>query len=170
MPIEPTTALAVIGDRTALAWVLTNGTVAFPEPSSRIPQFAAGDSIYLYTTRGCFKNPTRDRSRVIGKAVALTDLHLNEEPVTFGDRAFPLEVQVRIESLAPLDEGIDFAALVPKMTSFPKPERWSVYLRRSSMPITKRDADRLDKLLAPYEGMLEENIDGYRRRARLDLP
>jgi hypothetical protein len=37
------------------------------------------------------------------------------------------------------------------------------------MPLTKRDADRLDKLLAPYEGMLEENIGGYTRRARLDM-
>lgn len=166
----PNRALAVVGDRRALAWVLSNSTVAFPEPRSRLVPFEKGDHIYLYTTRGCFGNPTRDRSRVIGKALALSSLKLNDDAVTFGDRTFPLEVRMQIASLAPLDEGIDFAALIPELTSFPKPERWSVYLRRSSMPITKRDADRLDKLLAPFEGMLEENIDGYRRHARLDRP
>ena len=132
MADDPNRALAVIGDRRALGWVLTQGIVAFPEPQTRLPAFEAGDSIYLYTTRGCFKNPTRDRSRIVGKAVALTDLQVNEDPVRFGDRSFPLEVRVRIDSLAPVGDGINFANLVPQLTSFPKPERWSVYLRRSA--------------------------------------
>src|SRR4051794_39274276 len=99
MADDPNRALAVIGDRRALGWVLTKGIVAFPAPRKRLPAFETGDSIYLYTTRGCFKNPVRDRSRIIGKAVALTDLRVNEDPVRFGERSFPLEVRVRIESL-----------------------------------------------------------------------
>lgn len=156
-------ALAVVGDRRALAWVLTQSTVAFPEPRSRILPLRAGDSIYLYTTRGCFKNPTRDRSRIIGKTVALTDIQLNDEPVRFGERNFPLEVRVRIESLAPAGRGIDFADLVPLLTSFAKPESWSVYLRRSTFSVTDADAQRFDKLLAPYEGKHLENLGGYQK-------
>jgi hypothetical protein len=157
---EPNCALAVVADRRALAWVLEHATVAFPEPRSRILPFRAGDSIYLYTTRGCFRNPTRDRSRIIGKALALTDLRVNEDPVRFGDRSFPLEVRVRIDSLAPVGDGINFADLVPQLTSFPKPERWSVYLRRSAFSITPKDARRFDRLLAPFEGQHLENLGG----------
>ena len=169
MADDPNCALAVIGDRRALGWVLTQGIVAFPEPRKRLPRFGEEDSIYLYTTRGCFKNPTRDRSRIIGKAVALTELRLNDDPVRFGDRTFPLEVRVRIDSLAPVGEGINFANLVPQLTSFPKPERWSVYLRRSALSVTPADARQFDKLLAPFEGRYPENLGGYQQRARIGV-
>lgn len=169
MADDPKRALAVIGDRRALGWVLTQGIVAFPEPRNRLPAFEQGDSIYLYTTRGCFKNPTRDRSRIIGKAVAVTHLQVNEDPVRFGDRSFPLEVRVRIDSLAPLGDGINFADLVPQLTSFPKPERWSVYLRRSAFLVTAKDARQFDRLLAPFEGQHLENLSGYQQRARIGV-
>ncbi len=68
-----------------------------------------------------------------------------------------------------MGEGIDFANLVPQLTSFPKPERWSVYLRRSAFSVTSADARRFDKLLAPFEGKHLENLGGYQERARIGV-
>jgi hypothetical protein len=57
----------VIGDREPLAWILTESTMAFPESYSHASGLKTGDRLFLYTTRGCFRNPTKDRSRVIGE-------------------------------------------------------------------------------------------------------
>lgn len=169
MKEAPNFALALIADRRALGWVLEEQMVAFPDRrfGGQDPPFHEGDSIYLYTTRGCFKNPTRDRSRIIGKAIATSNLRVNAKPVTFGDRAYPLEVPVRIESLAPFGEGIDFAAQVPTMTTFPKPDAWTAYMRRAFVILSRADAKRFDKLLKPHEGQLAANIAAYQQRARM---
>lgn len=168
-PNEP--HIAVIGDRKALAWVLTDQRIAFPEPRYKnlFPSLRKGDVLYLYTTRGCFKNPSRDRGRIIGKAVATTDMALNDDPVAFRDRELPYELGIKIESLAPFGEGIDVSEHIDAMTSFPKPERWSVYLRRSLLAVTAKDAKLFDKLLKPHEGRLNDNIGEYQLRARIGV-
>src|SRR6202051_2908697 len=66
--------LLVIGERDALAWVLTTQRMAVPDYRSReVSALEPGDQLFLYTTRGCFHNPTRDRGRVVGVAKATTD-------------------------------------------------------------------------------------------------
>ena len=64
--------LCTIGDRDALWWVLSEQRMAFPMKRRRrtLDELEAGDALYLYTTRGAFGNPTRDRGRVIGRATA----------------------------------------------------------------------------------------------------
>lgn len=81
--------LLILGHRDALAWVLTNGRMAFGDRSvAQARRLQVGDELLIYTTRGCFKNPTRDRGRVIGLATVQTEPVLASAPVEVGGRTF----------------------------------------------------------------------------------
>lgn len=162
--------LAVIGDREALIWVLENQRVAFPRPRYHhiFPTLQPGDVLYLYTTRGCYKNPTRDRGLIIGSATVTEPMGTSEEPLHVRERELPLEAPIAIKSLAPVGDGINLADEVARMTSFPKPDSWSVYLRRSLFQITEKDAQRFDRLLRPYAGPWTDRVAGYRHKAKVD--
>ena len=61
------TSLLVISDREPLAWMLRTSSFAIPVGrASSAPR--VGDSLLLYTTRGCYRNPTRDLGLVMGAA------------------------------------------------------------------------------------------------------
>ena len=63
---EPGGHLLVIGEREALVWVLSEQRMAFPaHRAAEAVALAPGGLLLIYTTRGCFHNPTRDRGRVV---------------------------------------------------------------------------------------------------------
>lgn len=161
--------LAVIGDRDALVWVLESSRVAFPRPRYHriFPRLSPGDALYLYTTRGCYRNPTRDRGLVIGSATVTGYLSESEKPLHVRDRELPLEAPITITALAPVGEGIDLAEEVTRMSSFAKPESWSVYLRRSLKAMSQADAARFDRLLSSHSSFGAERISGYRLKAKV---
>lgn len=171
MPDLHSPHLAVLGDRVALGWVLENQRIAFPEPryKSQLRSFVAGDRLYLYTTRGCFKNPTRDKGRIIGAATVTADMVTTRKPLVIGERTMPFEARVRVESLAPFGEGVEIAPLAGRLSCFPKPANWSVYLRRSVVPLTTADAKLIDQRLKSVMGSREDNMDGYMALARMSL-
>lgn len=154
--------LLIIGERTALAWVLGEQRMAFPaNRRTEAERLRAGDELLLYTTRGTYHNPTRDRGRVIGEATVLASVSELDEPVCFLDREFPIGCPLRVERLAPLREGIELAPLVPDLESFPDPASWSARMRRPLVPLTEADTVRLrhefeaiarplEQVLAPY--------------------
>src|SRR4051794_5653621 len=105
--------LLPIADREALAWIVREQRTAFGDHRSRdAGRLESGDVLLLYTTRGCFRNPTRDRGRVIGRATVTAPATRLTDPVMFGAREFPYLVELRIESLAPRREGVELAPLV----------------------------------------------------------
>lgn len=167
MPGHQNPHIAVLGDRKALAWVLESQRIAFPEPRYHhlFPSFTTGDVLYLYTTRGCFKNPTRDKGRIIGIATVAGDLARNPHPVAFGGRDLPYEAPLRVESLTKAGEGVDLSEHAADLSCFPKPDRWSVYLRRSVLAVSEKDAKLLDRLLKPLAGRLGDHLSGYQQRA-----
>ena len=99
-------------------------------------------------THGCFRNPTRDRGRVIGRAVVVAPAQRARPVPTFGGREYPLVVELAIESLAPLREGVELAPLVPKLrATFPDPATWSVRMRRALVPLDEGDATVIEREL-----------------------
>src|SRR5690606_15125050 len=100
-----------------------------------------GDEIFLYTTRGCFRNPTRDLGRVIGRATVASPVRLLEKPVVFGERAFTEGCRLRLSGLARFREGLVLRDLVPRLSVFPDPATWSVRMRRASLTLPSKDAD-----------------------------
>jgi hypothetical protein len=142
--------LLVIGDRAPLAWILREQRMAFPprraEDASRLQ---VGGQLLLYTTRGCFHNPSRDRGRVIGTATVVSPVERLDRPVIFGDRLFPLGCDLSIERLAPWPRGVELAPLVPELDAFPDPATWSARMRRPLVPLSSRDTDLLWSRLEP---------------------
>lgn len=145
-----TAYLLVVGDREALGWILTESRTAFPSAGrSEVSALSSGDALFLYTTRGAFKNPTRDRGRVIGGAQVTTPVVRLDTPVRFGEREFPVGCDLALQSLAPLGEGVELAPLVGALETFRSAgSAWSVRLRRPLVRLSDDDETLLTKALA----------------------
>jgi hypothetical protein len=148
---SPSAYLLPIANREPLAWILREQRTAFSENRARDARaLEVGDLLLLYTTRGCFRNPTRDRGRVIGRATVRAPAKQTSRPPTFGNRQYPYVVELDIATLAPLREGLELAALVPRLDrTFPDPATWSVRMRRALVPIDSGDAAVFDRELGP---------------------
>lgn len=155
-----TSYLLVIGDREALGWILTSGRMAFP--SAGRPEVAAltpGDELFLYTTRGCFKNPTRDRGRVIAQTKVSSTLEHLARPMHFASREFPVGCTLEIGRLARMGDGLELAPLVDSLDAFTGlGSSWSTALRRPLVRLSEPDADTVRSALAPLlVGHLDED-------------
>lgn len=161
-----TAYLLPIADREPLAWIVREQRTAFAEHrAAEATRLAPGDRLFLYATRGCFRNPTRDRGRVIGEALVAAPARRLAEPVRFGEREYPHLVELEIRTLAPRRGGVELAPLVPSLKrSFPDPASWSVRLRRALVPLDPADAafleGRLRPCLLPYEEALGTYLGG----------
>lgn len=143
--------LLPIAERAPLRWIVAEQRTAFARPRARdASRLAEGDRMLLYTTRGCFHNPTRDRGRVIGLATVSAPARESERPVRFGDVEYPIMVKLWIGALAPFRGGVELAPLVSRLAStFPDPASWSARMRRALVPLAESDADVLVSLLEP---------------------
>lgn len=161
MVTGPNAYLLVLGERQAIAWVLREQRMAFPAARDRSPALVPGDELYLYTTRGAYKNPTRDRGRVIGRAVVTGRVVPLDPPVEIAGRTFPVGCGIRVEELVPWGAGVELGPLAERLAVFPKPDAWSVYLRRTLVPLPGADARTIRGLLRPLTGDRAEHLAGY---------
>ena len=159
-----TSYLLPIADRQPLLWILAESRTAFAEHRRREAEaLEVGDSLLLYTTRGCFRNPTRDRGRVIGRARVARPVRRVDEPVCFGEAIYPHLVELEIETLAPLRQGLELALLVPRLRkTFPDAGSWSARMRRALVPLDPADAWLIDDHLAPFVRPYATAIDTYK--------
>jgi hypothetical protein len=158
------TYLLVLGDRAALAWVLKHERMAFPDyRRAETRALKLGDRLLLYTTRGCFRNPTRDRGRVIGEAVVTSKLIPLDQAVVISGRTYPVGCKISVKRLAALHEGVILRDLVPDLDAFPNKETWAIRLRRPLVSLSAHDADLLSARLAPLVGNPKETVVGYLR-------
>jgi hypothetical protein len=153
--------LLVIGDREALGWILSASRTAFP--SARRPEVRSlkeGDELFLYTTRSAFKNPTRDRGRVIGTARVDSNVAQLQQPVCFGDREFLVGCDLKIGPLRRFGEGVELAPLVSRLETFADSgQAWSIRLRRPLVRLTQRDATCLHQELVKAVRHGNSNVD-----------
>jgi len=156
----------VIGDREPLGWILTQEQMAFPAHRSReVVSINTGDRLFLYTTRGCFRNPSIHRGRVIAEATVTSPVSLLDEPASFGEHLYPLGCTLHITGLAPRDKGPEMVDLIDKLHLFAdlKPEAWGTRLRRVLAPIDKHDASILHRKLRPLMRPPTESTSPYLR-------
>lgn len=99
-----------------------------------------GDEVFLHTTRCCFRNPTRDLGRVIGRATIASPVRVLDEPVAFNERSYSEGCRLEVSGLAPFREGLVLRDLVPRLSVFPDPATWSVRMRRASLTLPPADA------------------------------
>jgi hypothetical protein len=154
--------LLVIGDAAPLAWVLAEQRMAFPKlRRSQAAALEIGDELFIYTTRGCFHNPTRDRGRVMGLALVRSDVQDLVEPVVFGDRRYTSGCTLDIQGIASLHDGVELGPLVPQLHAFPDPRTWSVRLRRPLLRLDEHDAALLKRQIDPFLEPLDRQLDAY---------
>jgi hypothetical protein len=156
------TLLLIIGERDALAWILREQRMAFASHREKeASALAVGDQLLMYTTRGCFHNPTRDRGRIIGMARVASRAARLDEPLEFAGREFELECKLRIPKLAPLHGGLELAPLVSRLASFPASSSWRVRLRQTLVPLISSDAQYIAGLLDPLLRPRTKALDAY---------
>lgn len=146
----PRSYLVVLGHREAIGWVLREQRMAFPAtPRAEVAELDVGDELFLYATRGAWLNPTRDRGRVIAIAHAVSKTRRLDEPVEIAGRTFVSGCDLHIDGLVPYPNGLELQPLVERMAAFPKPQAWSIYLRRALLRLPEADANLLRDGLAP---------------------
>lgn len=141
-----TAYLLILGEREAVAWVLRESRMAFPPTNRReVDRLTAGDELFLLTTRGCWHNPTRDRTRVIGRGWVTGPVEPYDRPVRIAGRDFTRGCAIEIDLLTPYLRGVELARLLPRLAAFPdkRPGAWSIRLRRPLLALPGADADLL---------------------------
>jgi hypothetical protein len=165
--------LLIIGHREGLSWVLKTQRMAFVESQRSVPRsLAPDDQLFLYTTRGCFLNPTRSIGQVIGKATITGTVAAMSPPVEVGGRRYPFGCPIHVDSLAPLGQGVPLQPLLNELDAFSKnPGAWSAWLRRTMLPLSDHDATVLanhltavaqppESVIAPYLKWLPADPQG----------
>lgn len=165
MGAERNAYLLVLGERRAIAWVLREQRMAFPATRNPAQTLTPGDDLYLYTTRSAYRNPTRDRGRVIGRALVTSRVIPLDPPVEIAGRTYPVGCDLRIEDLAPWGVGVELGPMADRLAVFPKPAAWSAYLRRTLVPLPGTDARTIRDLLRPLAGSRADHLAGYEETA-----
>jgi hypothetical protein len=159
--------LLVLAEVTALAWVLAEQRMAFSAHSrSSAMTLEMEDELFLYTTRGCYHNPTRDRGRIIGIAAVKSAIRDLPEPVVFGERRYISGCSLSIEEIASFRNGLEFGPMVSDLHTFSGARNWGMSLRRPLVVLDPRDASRLRREVAPYLQPRDRCIDAYLEAAR----
>ena len=155
--------LLILGDRDAISWVLHEERMAFPAtPRAEVAALASDDRLFLYATRGAWRNPTRDRGRIIGTAVARSTVRKLDTPVEIAGRTFVSGCDLRIDALVPYPGGLELQPIVEQLAAFPKPQTWSIYLRRALLALPAQDAQRIDALLTPLTTSRTQALGTYK--------
>lgn len=143
--------LVVLGDRDAIGWVLREERMAFPStPQAEVAALRQGDRLFLYATRGAWRNPTRDRGRIIGLARARSSVRRFDEPMEIVGRSFVSGCDLAIDGLVPYPGGVELQPLVAQLDAFPKPQAWSIYLRRALLRLSDADSETLLAQVMPH--------------------
>jgi hypothetical protein len=160
--------LLVIGDREALGWIVTASRMAFPDARrSEVRSLKVGDELFIYTTRMAFRNPGRDRGRVIGTARVDSKVAELKRSVSFGGREYPVGCNLDVGPLARFGHGVELAPLVPKLEAFAGAGKaWPYRLRRPLVRLTEHDANRLHQELGKVVEDGELNVDVVAEYAR----
>jgi hypothetical protein len=160
--------LLVIGEREALAWILRESRMAFPATTRReVDRLRVGDTLFLLTTRGCFHNPGRDRTRVIGRATVTSEVAPLDPVPHIAGRDFPRGCDLEIYSLTPYLEGVELAPLVPRLGAFAGSTAWGMRLSRPLVLLSGGDDEvQIDRALRCVERSPDDVTPDYLARIR----
>ncbi|WP_051180056.1 hypothetical protein [Nocardia concava] len=165
----PATYLLILGEREAVAWVLRESRMAFPATHrAEVNRLRIGDRLLVLTTRGCWHNPTRDRTRVIGSAEVTTPVLPYEKPLNIAGRDFTRSCEIDIHQLSPYLTGVELVPLVPQLRCFPdkRAGAWSLRLRRPLLQIDDSDDVCIRNKLNEMSGRPIDLIPEYLAKIR----
>ena len=126
---------------------------------------APHDRVFLYTTRLCFQNPTRDRGRVIGLAVVTKPSRRLAEAVTFGGREYVIELALPHRATRPIPTRRSAGRPVPQL-DLPRQGLMERPYATSACPVGPGDGDVLLTHLAQVAEPYRAALDSYAQRLR----
>lgn len=136
--------------------------MAFPVRNrSGVGELAQGDELFLLTTRACFGNPKKDRTRIAGRARVGSGVVKLDEPLELAGRIFDRGCDLRMESIAPFRTGVELLPLVPRLDAFPNKSAWAWWLRRPVLRLSAKDARLLAGRLEGVSEAPRKAIPGY---------
>ena len=155
--------LLIIGERVALHWVVHASRVAFPPGrTSQARVLDAGDVLFLYTTRGAFHNPTRDRGRISGRVVVLEPPQVFADIMELAGLRFASGCRIHIDRLAPYRGGAELVQLVHRMpATFGTGDGWRARLRATLLPIAEADTPILEAAVSEHAGEPKDALADY---------
>lgn len=162
MTAESNTYLLVLGEQEGLIWVLTSSRMAFT--ASRAPlasRLQPGDQLLLYLSRGALHNPTRDRGRIIGRALVDGPVMPLRDSLWLGGREFVVGCARSIQGLAPFQRGVELAPLVRRLRTFPNKRAWSARMRQPLVRVADEDIPVLASALRAVEADPGPTTDSY---------
>lgn len=133
--------ILVFADHNALAQVITQRTMQFlPTQARRVQQLAVGDEAFLYTTRGAYRNPSLDRSRLVGHVTLTSPVRTSDQENFISGREASHFASISLNRLAAFRSGIDFRLLVEQLDLTRNRLHWGQMLRQSPVAISIADA------------------------------
>jgi hypothetical protein len=148
MPGTPRSCLLILRDADGLAYVLREHRAAFTS-KRRIP-LTRGDIVFLYTSRGIFRNPGAGRGLIIGRAEVISDLVKFDRRLGIADRAYTSGCELAITGLVPLGEGVELRQIVDELETFhPHPKRWAFRIYSSFLQLSPKDAIVIQEKIQP---------------------
>lgn len=157
--------LLVISDHVGLAWILREQRMAFPAKRRLgVADLGRGDELFLLTTRGCYRNPTRDRTRIVGQAFVTSQVTTLDEPLELIGRTFDRACDLRLEALAPFGQGVDLLPLVESLDAFPNKKAWAMWLRRPLLSLSTSDANIVRDQVRKASDTPDLTVPGYLER------
>lgn len=149
----------MIGDARGLAWILREHRMAFPTHGGQgTHKLAKGDELFLVTTRNCYGRSGTDRTRIIGKAHASSDVIRFDEPLKLAGRRFDRGCDLTIETIAPFGTGLELQPLVPDLDVFPNKRAWGWSIRRSLVRLPAKDTQVLARHMTTQRGVPDKSI------------
>ena len=164
MPGTPRPYLLILRDADGLAYALREHRVAFTS-KRRIP-LTRGDIVFLYTTRGIFRNPSAGRGLIMGRAEIISDAVKFESGLRIADRVYTSGCHLTITGLVPLGEGLELRQIIDELETFhPHPKRWAFRLYSSFLQLSPKDASVIEEKLQPLLQDPEHVSQAYISRA-----
>jgi hypothetical protein len=142
--------MLIVSDREAFAWIVESKKMAVARSRVKsVSGLGPGARVFVYTTRGCFRNPTRDLGAIVALGTVTSDPRNLERPVEFDERSFEVGFDLNLEGLANHGDGVPISKHVEQLELFPDPQSWSARMRRTVVPLGAHDTALLEKLLMP---------------------
>jgi hypothetical protein len=159
---KPRSHLAVVNDRSALAWIARESCLAFPSTRRREAlTIAPGDEIFLYVTRGAYHNPTRDRAQICAAFLAHRSAEALAAPILIAGREFLFLLPVVAQVVAAPRRGADFASMAESMEFIPAGCSWAPFLRRAIFLVPSHDAAVLRRELSRAARIAPGELSDY---------
>lgn len=96
-----------------------------------------GDDVAIYLTRGAFRNPTRDYSRIVALGTVGSDPEAAE--VAIAGELYSYRCNLQVVTQMEIRKGLPFGPLVEALDFVRNKRAWAAYMRRTVVSVLPSD-------------------------------